>query len=342
MRHKTTFFLGILLLLVLLAYFVTFQVNFNEVVVLTTFGRADAESVYRGGDDAGGALGNLHFKWPPPIQMTTSYDQRVRVLEDRLEEQQTADKKSIIVSTYIAWRIDDALSFFKTLRHEETAEEQIRTRLRDARSVIGRFTMDELTNANPDNLKLAEAEQAIAQKLQSELAGQGYGVKIESVGIKRIVLPQSVAQKVFEQMRKKREALAQAARSEGTAHAATIRADAESAADRILSFANARAQSIRAEGARAAAEYYKAFQQNEEFAIFLAKLDAYKEIFGHNTTFIIDAKQGGLGAEFYQGPIAPGTTAPGAAPGIAQPQTNGTPLPPPTPPAPAASSADRR
>ena len=96
MRHKTTFFLGIALLLVLLAYFVTFKVNFNEVVVLTTFGKAGPDAVYEGGEDAGGVLGNLHFKWPPPIQMTTSYDQCVKILEDRLEEQQTADKKSII------------------------------------------------------------------------------------------------------------------------------------------------------------------------------------------------------------------------------------------------------
>lgn len=317
MRHKTTFFLGIALLLVLLAYFVTFKVNFNEVVVLTTFGKAGADAVYEGGEDAGGVLGNLHFKWPPPIQMTTSYDQRVKILEDRLEEQQTADKKSIIVSTYVAWRIDDALSFFKTLRHVETAEEQIRTRLRDARSVIGSFSMDELTNPDPERLKLAEAEHAIHEKLQSELSSQNYGVKIESVGIKRIVLPQSVAQKVFEQMRTARQALAESARAQGGAAAETIRADARSAADRILSFANARAQAIRAEGARAAAEYYKAFQENEDFAIFLAKLDAYREIFGHNTTFIIDAKQGGLGSEFYHGPYAPGQ-----GPGIAQPQSN--------------------
>ena len=325
MRHKTTFFIGLLLLLLLLAYFVTFTVGFNEVVVVTTFGRADDKSVYRGDAREDAGAGNLHIKWPPPIQMTHRFDQRVKIMEDRLEEQQTADKKSIIVSTYVAWRIDDALAFFKTLRSEEAANDQIRARLRDARSIIGRFTMDELTNPDPERLKLAEAEQAIRQKLQDELSAQNYGVRIESVGIKRIILPQVVAQKVFEQMSKKREALAQAARSEGGAEAQTIRSNAESAAKRILSFAQSRAQSIRAEGARDAAQYYQAFAENEEFAIFLTKLDTYRQVFGNNATFIIDAKQGGLGSEFYHGPAG----MPPAAPVPAQ----GDPAPAPVTPA---------
>jgi membrane protease subunit HflC len=301
MQHKTTFFVGLLILLLLLAYFVTFQVRFNEVVVLTTFDRAGENAVIRG-DDTTGLLGNLHLKWPPPIQVAHAYDQRVRILEDAPEELQTLDRKSIVVSTYVAWRIDDPLSFHRNVRHEAAAEDHLRARLRDARSILGQYNFDQLTNLDPDQLKLAQAEAAIREKLQTALTAQGFGLKIESVGIKRLILPQSVAQKVFEQMNQQRQTLAANARYEGNAAAATIKADAQSVADRILSFAEARAQAIRAQGAAEAARHYAVFSQNEDFAIFLRKLEAYREIFSHNTTFVIDAKEGGLGAEFYHGP----------------------------------------
>lgn len=281
--------IGLALLLVLTGSMVCYSVQYNQTVIVTTFGRADEQSVKnRDGTGAG-----LHLKWPWPVQeVARVYESRVQVLDDRLEEQQTLDKQDVIVNAYLAWRITDPLPFYRTLNSAEQAERQLRDRLRDARAQIGNYTFDQLTSLDPERLKLAEAEAAIQRRLQEEVQRQGYGVRIEAVGIKQIVLAEPVTQKVFERMRANRQRLAQRARSEGDAAASDIRAKARSAEQRVLAFAERRAEAIRAEGDAAAAEQYKVFAANEEFAVFLRKLEEYKRVLKHNTTFLMDARCG--------------------------------------------------
>ncbi len=289
MMRVRNFSIGIAILLVLLASMVLFTVRYNEMAIVTTFGRADAASV----KNADGQGAGLHLKWPWPIQeVARVYDARVQVLDDRLEEQQTLDKQDVIVSAYVAWRIVDPLAFYRTLNTTAQAERQLRDRLRDARAQIGRYTFDDLTNLDATRLKLAEAEAAILTRIQTEVEQQGYGVQIQAVGVKRIMLAEPVTQKVFERMRANRQRLAQRARSEGDAAASDIRAKAKSAEQRILAFAEHRAQSIRAEGDAAAAEQYKVFRENEDFAVFLRKIEEYKRILKNNTTFLLDARSG--------------------------------------------------
>jgi membrane protease subunit HflC len=121
------------------------------------------------------------------------------------------------------------------------------------------------------------------------------------VGVKRLILSQSVTLRVFDRMRKTRERLAQAALSSGEAQASKIVSDARSAEQLILGFANRRAEAIRAEGDAAASEFYSVFSQNEEFAVFLRKMETYQSVLSNNSTFLFDLKQGGLFKEFYTG-----------------------------------------
>jgi membrane protease subunit HflC len=304
MRHKTTFWIGILLAAMFIAYMVTYQVQFNQAAVVTTFGNAGANSVRHGDRPEEGIIGNLHLKWPWPIQDIRFYDKRVQVLEDRLEEQQTLDKQSVVANTYVSWRITDPLNFYRSLVTLEQAEQRIESLLRDARSVIGNYTFDELTNTDPDKLKLAQVEADILEKLNSQLKerreggdAQPLGISFSSVGIKRLVLPDTVTEKVFSRMRSTRQRLAQSARSQGDADAKDIRATANSDRETILAFAKRRADEIRSRGDAAAAEYYKVFAENERFAGFLRKLKAYREVLKHNSTFILDTQQG-LFSEF--------------------------------------------
>ncbi|MBI1373979.1 MAG: hypothetical protein GC159_14750 [Phycisphaera sp.] len=302
-KNKMTVSIAVLVLAILAINGFTYQVRFNQVAVVTSFGRADEGSIVRGDNPDAGMFGNLHLRWPPPFQQIIPYDARVQVLDSRLEEQQTLDNKAVVVSVYVAWRIDDPLQFYRTLRNTKEAEKRVKDHLRDARSVFGTFTFDQLTNTDPTQLKLADAENAILAKLRTSMAtggadGGGYGVKIESIGVRQVVLPESVVEKVFDRMRTTRDKLAERARSEGQSIADTIQARANADRLKILSFAKVRADAIRSEGDAAATAYYKVFDQDEDFAIFLRKLEAYKQIFQHNTTFMIDASEGGLGKEF--------------------------------------------
>lgn len=314
MRHKTTFVIGLILAAIFLVYMVTYTVGFNEAAVVTTFGRADEESVYYGSTDDTGMLGNLMFKWPWPVEKVRSYDMRVHVLESRLEEQQTLDKQGVVIEAYVSWRITEPLDFFRSLVTVDAAQQQIRSLLRDARSVIGNYTFDELTSSDESQLQLAEVEREIQERISRGLsddpAARSWGIEFESVGITRLVLPQPVTTRVFERMRATRERLAQRAMSEGTAAAADIVAQAESARDTILSFAERRAQEIRAEGDAAAAQYYPLFAEAPEFAIFLRKLETYEEVLENNSTFFFDTNTMGLFSEFEGLPDPPEPEAP--------------------------------
>ena len=86
-----------------------FQVGYDEVAVLTTFDRAEApQRSAEGQIVAPGSLRTqpgLYFRLPWPIQKVYVYDKRLRLHESRLEQIQTEDNKSVVVSAYLAWRI---------------------------------------------------------------------------------------------------------------------------------------------------------------------------------------------------------------------------------------------
>lgn len=281
MRNFSTAVVAILIAVVLLSYMVTFQVRYDEVAVLTTFNRADPEDLV---EDSG-----LHWKMPWPIQKVDSYSTKVRILEDQLEEIQMADGKVVIVKTFIAWKIKDPYTFFTSVRNVKEAEDRLLRLMAGLKGIITAYNFDQIVNTDESVLKLNEIEQEAKDQLAEQLASFNYGIEVQEVGIRRLVLPQKVTEKVFESMKASREAMAEKARAEGDAQAATIKSEAESARQRILAFAQRRAEAIRAQGDREAATYYAAFADDQDFATFLRRLQTMKAALSHNTTFVLDA-----------------------------------------------------
>ncbi len=279
------FISGIGIILLILMYMLTFQLRFHEAAIIKTFGK-----VTRGYPNSDGGQAGLKFKWPWPVEKVHTVDARLRVLEDRLEQQETRDKQVVIVNAYMTWRISDPVEFYRTLTNEANAEAYLRDRLSAARSVISEYTFDDLTNVDPSCLKITEAQEKMLAFMRRGLSGQGYGIELENMGIKRIILPESITQAVFGRMRMTRQRLAQSARSEGNAIARSIRARAMSDQKRIMSFAARLAQNIRAEGDEAAARYYHVFKKDEDFAIFIRRIESLKTMLKENTTFILDSK----------------------------------------------------
>ncbi|MGF1634512.1 MAG: SPFH domain-containing protein [Phycisphaerae bacterium] len=280
---------AVLLVLVFAGATVTHSVNFNEAAVVTTFGQADEESVLNGSID--GEAG-LHFKAPWPFQkVEQTYDTRTQVLDLRPEEIQLADGTSVIVHMTIAWRVTDPLAFFKTLRTVERARGQLESRIAGAREQITAYRFDQLTNRDPAELRLEEAQVAVLQTVQNELTDQGYGLALQDVAITRMVLAEEVTEKVFEQMTANRNAKAQRARSEGVSVAADITSRAQADRDMLLSFAGRQAANIRAQGQLAAARFYEQYQEEPKFAEMLAAYNALPEILMNNTTFIVNSNK---------------------------------------------------
>ncbi len=274
------------ILLALLGYMVTYTVRFNEAAIVTTFGNAGESSVINGPgeQDAG-----LHFKWPWPIsQVARKYDTRLQVSENILEQQQLADNQTITLNTYIAWRISDPLKFYKRVGSRGAALEALNLRMQDARSAVGQYTFDQLTNSDPNQLMLDELEQELKRRIELELAQLDNGITVEDVGVKRLMLPAGVSEIVVARMRSERTRMAEEYRAVGQERSQTLRQEAESQRQLIESFAQSAATEIEAEGRRRAGEILARFAANEDFAIYLLQLQALEETLSRRTTFIID------------------------------------------------------
>lgn len=275
--------IAVLVVFLLVAYMVTFTVPFNETALVTTFGKAERSAL----KNPDGRSGGLYLRFPWPIQRIHRFDRRLRVLSDRLEQQETSDRQVVVVQTYVTWRIVDGLDFYRSLRTPEEGERLLRDRLRTACSVLGEFRLDQLIS--PEESELNMAEVAILNRMKGDLADRNWGIEVQSMGIKRILFPERITESVFQRMRQTRQRMAQRARSEGEAIAKGIMAKAAGDSERIMAYARRRAQEIRSEGDGAAAEYAKVFGEHQDFALYLRQLETLQRTLRHNTTFILDS-----------------------------------------------------
>ncbi len=286
-RNIPSIVAGVALVLLFLIYAITYQVRFTEIAIKTTFGRpADPNT-----SDPNRA--GLQFKWPWPIQGVVKYDKRIRILDSPEEQAQTVDRQILILTVFCGWRIQDGVAFLQKLETVREAEDRLRKHLRsEIGAVVGRRTFSEFVSTNPKELKLSEIENQIRQAVAQRAAP--YGIAIETLGVRRVVLPKTTTDKVFAQMRAQRTAMAEKTRSEGEAIASRIKSQATSLRDQILSFASRKADEIRAEGAAAAAQEFEVFREDEDFANFLRELEFLEQALKKRSIFFLDADVPGI------------------------------------------------
>lgn len=288
-----------LVLLVLLAFTVSFTVRFTEAAVVTTFGKATEDDVKR---DAG-----LYFKWPYPIQSYTKYDTRVRLFLLKVETQQTKDNRQIAVETFCQWRVSDPLKFFQTFssagerseEHYKKAEEALQANLRAAASVVSNYTMEDLFTTQSGGSKLPELEGRMLDAFkrasdQNERQLADYGIEAVSVGLTRILMPEEVTKAVFDRMKAARERLAKEIETQGQSQAEAIRTKAQSDSERITAFAQSLADRIKTRGDLEAAPYIEKMNQMPELAVFMANMDFIKNIDPRTSTLVIPSNMPGI------------------------------------------------
>jgi len=301
-RRTLIILLTTVFLLMLLGYTATFSVRYTESAVLTTFGRASDGDIKT---DAG-----LYFKWPYPIQSVTTYDTRQRVAQGKLEQQQTADDQAITVECFATWKVVDPLKFFQSFSntgaraadHLEKARSQIESNLRATSAMVSRYRMNDLFNAAPGGTKIPELEVSMLQALRSKDATGAsladYGVEVTSVGISRIVLPESVTSAVFEAMKQRRLTLAKETESRGEAEAATIRLDGATQASRIRTFADARAQELMTQGDLESAPFLRQMGQHPDLAVFLENMAFVRSSMAKRATLVLSSSMPGISVFF--------------------------------------------
>ena len=267
-KNLITIVIAAVLVVIFALLLFTFQVRQSEVAVLTTFGKPAANNIDQP---------NLYFKWPWPIQQVYRFDQRVQNFEDKYSENLTSDNTMLLTSVYVGWRISDAKEFFPKFAggSVEAAQRQLETMLRSAKAaVIGKHNLSDFVNADPKQLKLEGIENEIKAAVQGELASQNYGISIEFLGVKKLGLPESVTQTVFDRMKSERTVLISEAQFKGEAEATKIKSAAERQAADVIANAQADATRIEGAGVAEAAKTLSVFQQTPELAIFQLQLQA--------------------------------------------------------------------
>jgi membrane protease subunit HflC len=281
-RNRINLVVGILLMLIFILLLFAFQVRQTELAIVTTFGKVTRTVTEPG----------LKAKWPWPIQKVHYLDRRVQNFESKLNETQTSDGRNLLISVYAGWTIADPEKFFPNFAGGSLAEankrldEMIRSKKNET---VGQHPFSHFISTDEAVLKFTEIENEILTNVQKQ-AQAGYGIDLKFVRIKRLHLPESITQKVFDRMQKERQRLVQKFQGEGESRAIDIRTSADRDREKLLAEADREASAIRGQGDLKAAEASQVFQKNPDLAILLLKLKALEQSLKERTTLVLDQR----------------------------------------------------
>ncbi|AKC70388.1 protease modulator HflC [Pandoraea oxalativorans] len=226
----------------------------------------------------------LKFKLPPPLQTVLYLDKRIMTIDNPEPERFiTAEKKNLIVDSYVKWRIIDPRKFYVSFKGDnrlaqDRLTQQIRSALQEA---FTKRTVTEVVSTQRDQVM-----QWVKQKVGDEAAQ--VGIEIVDVRMRRVDLAAGISDSVYSRMAAERKRVANELRSTGAAEAEQIRADADRQRDVVVAEAYAKAQQVKGEGdAVAAGIYAQAFGRDPQFAQFYQSLEAYKATFRDKKDVII-------------------------------------------------------
>lgn len=264
------FVLILIVALVVLGLSSIFVVTEGKKAIVVQFGKvqkdADGQSVvFEPG---------LHFKIPL-IERIITLDARIQTLDDPSDRFVTAEKKDLIVDSYVKWRIEDFAKYYlSTGGNKIQAEALLKQKVNNGlRSEFGSRTIPQIVSGERSELM----DLALKQAAESS---DELGIKIVDVRVKQINLPEEISNSIFQRMRAEREAVAREHRSEGREQAEVIRANIDAKVTVMLAEAERNLLETKGQGdAQAAKIYADTYSKSPEFYSFLRSMDAYKESF---------------------------------------------------------------
>lgn len=245
----------------------------------------------------------LSFKFPF-VQSVDTVPKKLLVYDLPASDVITSDKKSMIVDSYVLWRVTDPLTFTQTLANSVyNAENRINALVYNAtKNTVSSMTQDEVIKSRDGKMTITAAEteedvasndlileertevveiKSLTEEIMEQLGDyEQYGIDILSVEVKKLDLPDDNKQAVYTRMISERENIAAKYTAEGASQAKMIQNTTDKEVSIMLSEANARAEQLVAEGE---AEYMRilsdayADQGKSEFYSFVRSLDAAKE-----------------------------------------------------------------
>jgi len=273
---------GIIFIVIVAAAGFTFTVREGNCTIISRFGKVVNVHTQAG----------LHFKLPFPIDKLITYDIRNQYMDSGYNETLTNDKINIILQTYIIWRIEDVKKFHTSIGEFNTAQRHLNDLAASAKNgVLGNYLLSSLVSTNLENIKLDEICKAI-ERATAVPAMENYGIKILTIKIKRLALPDANIQSVFGQMIAERQKFVSQYIAEGERDSAIILSEAQARAAEIIALGRAEASGIDAETERRIAEIYgEAYNTNSRLFIFLKKLIALENSVNPDTVLIMRSSE---------------------------------------------------
>jgi membrane protease subunit HflC len=225
----------------------------------------------------------LHVKLPL-INNIKHFDARIQTMDSKPERFLTAEKKNVIVDSFVKWKIGDVKTFYTVVAGDtDQANLRLDQIVKDLfRSEFGKRNIKQLVSTDR-----GEIRELLIKNAKAPAAA--LGMEIVDVQVMRIDLPEEVSTSVFRRMEAERERVAREFRSEGAEAAERIRADADR--QRVVTLANSYrdAEKLRGEGDATAADIYaKSYNQDSEFFTFYRSLNAYKKTFTSSSTLVLE------------------------------------------------------
>ncbi|MDH3468543.1 MAG: protease modulator HflC [Gammaproteobacteria bacterium] len=219
----------------------------------------------------------------PFINEVVHFDARIQTLDTSPQLYLTAEKKNLVVDSFVKWRIRDVAKYWVTVdgfknQAESRLSARINTSLRDQ---FGQRTVQEVISGERDVIM------DVVRKTVDEEA-KAIGIEVVDVRLKRVDLDPDISERVYSRMEAERSRVAKELRAQGAEAAERIRADADRRRQITLANAYRDAEQLRGEGdAEATATYAAAFNEDREFYRLYRSLNAYRETFRSQEDLIV-------------------------------------------------------
>lgn len=224
----------------------------------------------------------IHAKLPL-FQNVRYFDRRILSLDKQPERFLTLEKKNVQVDFFVKWRIKDVGRYYRaTGGFENVALERLSDIInRGLRNEFGTRTIKEAVSG--ERREIVQALEESASEKVDEL-----GIALVDVRVKRIDLPDTVSESVYDRMRAERTRVASDLRARGYEVAEGVRAEADREREVILANAYREAEELRGNGdAEATAIYAKSYGENPEFYSFYRSLEVYRNALSNSDDLLV-------------------------------------------------------
>ena len=222
----------------------------------------------------------------PFIQTVQKIPKKKMVYDIDPSDVTTKDKKVMNVDSFIVWSVNDPVKYLSTL---SASEDKAKVRLANTvynsvKTVMSRTSQEDIISGRD-----GELAKAVTENIGSAL--DAYGIKVYAVETKKLDLPDSNKEAVYQRMISERQNIAAQYTADGEYQSALIRNKTDKTVKETIAKAEAEAEKIKAEGESQYMQILSDAYNDEnkaDFYNYVRSLDALKASLKGDKTLILD------------------------------------------------------